>query len=146
MTAAVWSTTPDEVSLEFPATTLVRFMWNHHLLSTFAARPTWMSIPGGSQQYIDVVMTNFPRECLHLKIKVTTALSLSENRVLLRFEDGSEDIYDQFILATHGDQALDIIRHNATQEEKDILSGFQFSPNTAILHSDLSVKLPFTLK
>lgn len=41
MTAAVWSTSPDKASLEFPARTLVRFMWNHHLLSTVAARPDW---------------------------------------------------------------------------------------------------------
>lgn len=41
MTAAVWSTSPDKASLEFPAQTLVRFMWNHHLLSTFATRPDW---------------------------------------------------------------------------------------------------------
>lgn len=41
MTAAVWSTSPDKASLEFPAKTLVRFMWNHHLLSTVARRPDW---------------------------------------------------------------------------------------------------------
>lgn len=41
MTAAVWSTSPDKASLEFPAQTLIRFMWNHHLLSTIAARPDW---------------------------------------------------------------------------------------------------------
>lgn len=41
MTAAVWSTSPDKASLEFPAQTLVRFMWNHHLLSTVSARPDW---------------------------------------------------------------------------------------------------------
>lgn len=41
MTAAVWSTSPDKASLEFPAQTLIRFMWNHHLLSTVASRPDW---------------------------------------------------------------------------------------------------------
>ena len=41
MTAAVWSTSPDKATLEFPAQTLVRFMWNHHLLSTLATRPDW---------------------------------------------------------------------------------------------------------
>lgn len=41
MTAAVWSTSPDKASLEFPAQTLIRFMWNHHLLSTIATRPDW---------------------------------------------------------------------------------------------------------
>jgi predicted NAD/FAD-binding protein len=43
MTAAVWSTSPDKTSLEFPAHTLVRFMWNHHLLSTLAVRPPWLA-------------------------------------------------------------------------------------------------------
>ena len=41
MTAAVWSTPPGKASLEFPAKTLIRFMWNHHLLSTVAKRPDW---------------------------------------------------------------------------------------------------------
>ena len=45
MTAAVWSTSPDKASLEFPAQTLLRFMWNHHLLSTLATRPDWYEIP-----------------------------------------------------------------------------------------------------
>lgn len=47
MTAAVWSTSPDKASLEFPAKTLIRFMWNHHLLSTIARRPDWyVASPG----------------------------------------------------------------------------------------------------
>lgn len=41
MTAAVWSTSPDKASLEFPAQTLIRFMWNHHLLSSVSRRPDW---------------------------------------------------------------------------------------------------------
>ena len=41
MTAAVWSTSSDKASLEFPAQTLIRFLWNHHLLSTLATRPDW---------------------------------------------------------------------------------------------------------
>ena len=141
MTAAVWSTTPDKVSLEFPAITLIRFMWNHHLLSTFAARPTWMSIPGGSQQYIDAVMADFPKDCVHTGTKVAAALPLQEDGVLLRFEDGSEDVFDHVILAAHGDQALNIIRNVATRKEEDVLSGFGFSSNTAVLHSDLSVSV-----
>ena len=45
MTAAVWSTSPDKASLEFPAKTLIRFMWNHHLLTTVAKRPDWQVAP-----------------------------------------------------------------------------------------------------
>lgn len=141
MTAAVWSTTPDKVSLEFPAITLIRFMWNHHLLSTFAARPTWMSIPGGSQQYIDAVMSDFPKDRTYLNTKVNAAIPLADGRTKLRFQGGTEETFDHVILATHGDQALEIIRDEATPEEIDVLSGFKSSTNTAVLHSDLRVSV-----
>ena len=55
MTACVWSTGPDKCALEFPALTLVRFMWNHHLLSTVAERPPWLTVEGGAKKYIDAV-------------------------------------------------------------------------------------------
>ena len=139
MTAAVWSTAPDKASLEFPAITLVRFLWNHHLLTTVAARPKWMTIPGGSQQYIDAVMTDFPHDHVHLKSAIKTLKVQEDGRILLQREDGNEEIYDHVILATHGDQALEIIRNIATPEEVSIMSGFKTSTNTAALHSDLSV-------
>jgi predicted NAD/FAD-binding protein len=59
MTACVWSTGADKCALEFPALTLVRFMWNHHLLTTVSERPPWLTVHGGSKNYIDAVM----REC-----------------------------------------------------------------------------------
>lgn len=45
MTAAVWSTSPDKCSLEFPATTLVRFLYvlNSHPLRCLDTS----SLPGG---------------------------------------------------------------------------------------------------
>ena len=42
--------------------TLVRFMWNHHLLDTFAARPPWLTIEGGAQKYIDAVLKDAHRK------------------------------------------------------------------------------------
>lgn len=47
-------------------------------------------------------------------------------------------VYDHVILATHGDQAYDIIKQSATNEESSILSSFETSQNTAVLHSDLA--------
>ncbi|KAK6825734.1 flavin containing amine oxidoreductase domain-containing protein [Apiospora arundinis] len=104
MTAAVWSTSPDKCSLEFPAITLVRFMWNHHLLSTIASRPDWLTLEHGAKSYIDAVM----------------------------------EAFDHVILATHGDQACQIIAPSATAEEKAIMSAFKTSENTAVLHSDVA--------
>lgn len=139
MTAAVWSTSPDKCTLEFPAVTLVRFMWNHHLLTTIGARPPWLTIQGGSDQYINAVMADFSSERMHLSSAVKSLKVLDSDQIALQTANGQEDIFDHVVLATHGDQALDIIRHIATKTEEDIMSGFKTSTNIAVLHSDLSV-------
>jgi predicted NAD/FAD-binding protein len=138
MTAAVWSTTPDKCSLEFPAITLIRFMYNHHLLTTVAKRPDWLTIPSGSKQYIDAVLEDFPRDRIHLKSRVTALESTEEGSVVLT-TNGRDHKFDHVILATHGDEALEILQPAATKEEVDILSGFNTSRNVAVLHSDLSL-------
>lgn len=138
MTAAVWSTSPDKCSLDFPAITLVRFLWNHHLLNTISARPDWMTIPGGTQQYIDAVMADFPRDRVHLKSEVTGLTPGKNGAVFLSVNDKVE-VFDHVILATHGDQAMKILGQAAKEQEKEILSGFKTSRNVAILHSDLSL-------
>ena len=138
MTAAVWSTSPDKCSLHFPAITLVRFLWNHHLLSTVASRPDWMTIPGGTHQYIDAVLKSVPWGRIHIESKVTAIVPSKGSKVTLSV-NGREEVFDHVILATHGDQALDILRLVATEEETDILSGFQTNRNFAVLHSDLSL-------
>lgn len=141
MTAAVWSTRPDKASLEFPAMTLIRFLWNHHLLSTIAGRPSWMTIMNGSKQYIDAVTADFPKNQIHLNTGIESLKTERNGQVLLTRDDGREEFYDHVILATHGDQAMKIISSNATAGEKEIMSGFKTSTNTAVLHSDLSVSL-----
>ena len=144
MTASVWSTSPDKTSLEFPAITLVRFMWNHHLLNTVAARPTWMTIVGGSRQYIDAVMRDFPEHNVHLDTVIESLSVLDNKQLAVNRMDGKREVFDHVILATHGDQAMDIIRNIATPEEEEIMSSFKTSKNTAVLHSDRSVCINIT--
>lgn len=139
MTACVWSTGPDKCALEFPAVTLVRFLWNHHLLSTISERPDWLTIPGGSKRYLDAVLSQHPKEKLHLKTPVASVLSVDGERVEITFSDGRKEHFDDVILACHGDQARSIIEGGATKEEMEILKAFETTPNEAYLHSDLSV-------
>ncbi|KAK0706710.1 FAD/NAD(P)-binding domain-containing protein [Lasiosphaeria miniovina] len=139
MTAAVWSTSPDKCSLDFPAVTLIRFLWNHHLLSTVAARPPWLTISEGSKAYIDVVMKGFPPNHLFLNTRVRSVTNEDDGRVRLHLDGGRSEVFDHVILATHGDQAYSIIRESATDEERDIMSSFHTSENSAVLHSDLSL-------
>ena len=145
MTAAVWSTSPDKASLDFPALTLIRFMWNHHLLTSVSARSPWMTIKNGTGQYIDAVMADFPKDRVHLKTRINSLTVRDDNQIALHLQDGIVDVYDHVILATHGDQAMEIIRETATPDEKAIMSEFKTSKNTAVLHSDLSVS-PSTSK
>lgn len=139
MTASVWSTHPDKASLEFPSITLVRFLWNHHLLNTVAARPTWMTIPGGTKQYIDAVMKDLAKSNVHLGTTIDSLKLQPNGSIILETSEGPSLPYDHVILATHGDQARYIVRNVSNKVENDILSGFNTSTNTAVLHSDLSV-------
>ncbi|KAI9799254.1 MAG: hypothetical protein M1833_004132 [Piccolia ochrophora] len=139
MTAAVWSTSPDKCFLEFPAVTLIRFLWNHHLLSTLAARPDWLTIPAGSRTYIDAVLQDFPKERIHLDTPVLSIWNDDDGRVVLQTRQHETEVYDHVVLACHGDQVLDIVRDQATLEETDILSKFETSRNEAVLHTDTSL-------
>lgn len=139
MTACVWSTDADKCALAFPAVTLIRFMWNHHLLSTIAKRPDWLTIPGGSKRYIDALMKDFPQSNVHLSAPVFSVKNNSNGQVVLSFGDGKQSAFDEVILACHGDQACNIIRSSASDLELDIMSNFSTSPNKVYMHSDRSV-------
>ena len=142
MTACVWSTGADKCTLEFPAVTLVRFLWNHHLMSTVARRPDWRTIMGGSKQYIDAVLRDFHPKEIHLSSGVKSVENTPEGRVAVMLENGKRDVFDDVILACHGDTARDIITSSATKKEMDIMSAFQTTENTVFMHSDLTVGSP----
>lgn len=138
MTAAVWSLSPDKSTLECPAVTLVRFLWNHHLLTTITTKPAWLTIKDGSRTYIDAVMRGFPPNHLLLNTPVRNITNDTDGRVRLHLQDGKSEVYDHVILATPGEETYQIIRSSATFEEKAILSSFHTSRNTAVLHSDVA--------
>lgn len=113
--------------------------WNHHLLSTVAARPDWLTVKDGAQAYVDVIMRGFPKNHLFLNTPVKSVTNEEDGQVRLHFDEGQSEVYDHVILATHGDQAYSIIQNSATSDEKAIMSSFHTSENTAVLHSDLSL-------
>ena len=113
--------------------------WNHHLLTAISARPTWMTIPGGSKNYVDKVLKGIPEERIHLSTKVESIEQLQSRVWRLKTSKGPMEGFDHVILATHGDQALAILGENAAPKEQEILAGFTTNKNIAILHSDLSV-------
>jgi predicted NAD/FAD-binding protein len=143
MTAAVWSTDPDKCALDFPAVTLIRFMWNHHLLSTFSARPPWKTIGEGSNLYIKAVLKEYPEAKIHLSTPIETLVVKPDGKILLELGGKGVEEFDHVILATHGDQAMKIMELAATPEERAILSEFKTTRNEAVLHSDINVSYIF---
>lgn len=146
MTAAVWSTSPDKASLDFPAITLVRFMWNHHLLSTIAARPDWLTIEGGSQRYIDTVLASSDKNLFHVHTSspVTQVKRRPGGPTQVSYGTSTKDDemdFDHVIFACHGDDILPLLTpsQSASPIEEDILGVFQTTENVAYLHSDLSL-------
>ncbi len=133
MGAAIWSTSPSQM-LQFPARYFVQFLSNHGLV-TLNNRPIWRTIVGGSARYVDK-LTNPYRDRIRLNCPVTSVRRTVDG-VEVTVREGVER-YDQVIFATHGDQALRILR-DATPLEREILSAFQCSQNLAVLHTDVSL-------
>ncbi|PWI65846.1 hypothetical protein PCL_05574 [Purpureocillium lilacinum] len=138
ITAAVWSTSPKTCIDEFPVLTLIRFLWNHHNLSTVSSRPEWLTLREGSRSYIDAVMECIPSDHVFLDSPVQSVQNQADGRITLRTVGGLSQNFDHVILATHGDQALSILGPSATDEEREILSSFKTSQNEVVLHSDLT--------
>ncbi|PYH99298.1 FAD/NAD(P)-binding domain-containing protein [Aspergillus ellipticus CBS 707.79] len=136
LTASTWSTSPEKCNMHFPAVTLIRFLYNHNLLNTLGHGLQWLSIANGAKSYVDVVMANFPSERVHLNQPVTSiANDTHTGKVHLTTAVGTTT-YDHIILATPAPDALSMISISATPAEHAILSSFQTTTNTAVMHSD----------
>jgi len=139
MTAAIWSTPPDKAALDFPAFTLLRFMHNHALLQLLD-RPQWLTIQNGAHSYVDAVLDRLPAGRFHLGTAIER-VDTTKAGVTLVTASGEKHQFDHVILATHADSALRILKKGSgvTKAEKDVLGGFEFSKNRAVLHADPAV-------
>ncbi|WVW84255.1 hypothetical protein I302_106285 [Kwoniella bestiolae CBS 10118] len=136
MTGAIWSTPADQAALDFPASTLIRFFHNHHLLQ-ITGKPKWLTVDGGSKKYLDAVLGKLPKENLHLNTEIT-AIESVENGVNLVEASGQRHLYDHVILATHSDTTSKLLRNGGglTEDEEKALGPWKWSKNEAVLHWD----------
>jgi predicted NAD/FAD-binding protein len=133
MAAAIWSAPAADIR-EFPARSFFRFFDNHGLLALDAA-PVWRTIPGGSQVYVERLLSR-SRATLHLGSPV---------RCLRRDADGVQvsaasgvSRFDRVVVATHADEALAMLE-DPREGERRALSRFRYSRNHTVLHTDVSV-------
>ena len=134
MSSAVWST-PPELMLEFPATSLLRFFHNHGFLGLHTQHQ-WWTVEGGAKTYVEKISAPW-RDRLRLGSAATRVIR-SPRGVTVMTSAGTAQQFDQVILACHGDQALRLL-DQPTSDEARLLGEFKYQPNVATLHTDTRV-------
>ena len=133
MGSAIWSTKANSM-MNMPALFFIRFFNNHGLMQV-KNRSGWWVIKGGSREYVKKMIAEFDS-----KIRLNTAvesISRSENKIIIQVL-GKEEIFDAVVIATHSDQALQLLS-DSTQQEIEVLSALPYQSNEALLHTDSSV-------
>lgn len=131
MAAAIWSCSTARMR-DFPAESFVRFFLNHGLLE-LRDRPQWWTVDGGSREYV-----------ARIRRRIDAGLMLNTPAVSVRrvpggvqvaSSDGETRVFDRVVLACHGDEAFALLA-DKTDREAEVLGGFGYERNIAVLHSD----------
>lgn len=132
MGAAIWSSSLQEMR-RFPLSLFLRFFEHHGLLDIWH-RPQWYVVPGGSREYIRVMLAKLgERLALHLNAPVQQVIR-HDSGVKIQLA-GSVQTFDQVIFACHSSQAL-VVLGDATPAELDVLGAISWQRNEVVLHSD----------
>ena len=135
MIGAIWSCSVEQM-LEFPIQTMVRFCHNHGLLQ-IQNRPQWLTIKGGSREYVKRLVTALETHGVAIKrdcvLGVNTGHDVGPVEVIS--QAGSAH-FDEVIMACHSDQTLDLV-HGIDQQSRNILASVPYQKNRAILHTDI---------
>ncbi|WP_372789894.1 NAD(P)/FAD-dependent oxidoreductase [Paraconexibacter sp.] len=130
--SAVWSAEPEQLDA-FPVRFMAQFFANHGMLS-FRNRPTWMTIEGGSQRYVEALTERLARP-VRIETPVTRVQRF-DTHVEVTPQGGEPERFDEVLFACHADQALRILGADATETERELLRCFPYQPNEAVLHTD----------
>jgi predicted NAD/FAD-binding protein len=130
---SLWSCPPAKAA-EFPISYVASFLKNHGML-TLTGRPTWKVVKGGSNSYLDTLLTHVRARIL--KGCPVDRITRREHRVQVSTPFGDHD-FDEVIVACHADEALALLQ-SPNSEELELLRSFPFQKNDAVLHTDTSV-------
>ena len=131
MASAVWSMSLEAMH-SFPAHTLIRF-FDHHGMLGINTHPNWFVLRGGSRSYLAPITAPY-RQRVFSGTDIR-AVARSEAGVTLKFAQRPEQRFDQVVFACHGNQVLPLLE-SPTDSERDVLGGFQTTPNDVVLHTD----------
>ena len=132
MVSAIWSMPPYEAS-KMPIKFFLKFFQNHGLFK-LKSRPQWYTVSNRSKTYVNKIISQINGE--YFKNYKITKIKRNNSRIELYYGGDSEFFnYDKVILATHADEALNIIE-NPTDNESKLLSNFSYKENIAFIHTD----------
>ena len=135
MVSAIWSMPPYEAS-QMPLTFFLSFFKNHGLFK-LKNRPQWYTVGNRSKTYVDKIVDKISGE--HFKNYNISKVVRNDFGTKIYYGGENEFFdYDKVVIATHADEALNIIE-NPTIEEEKILKNFKYRENTAIIHFDDSI-------
>jgi len=129
--SSIWSCDKNKVK-NFPLISFINFFKNHSLFNILN-RPKWQYVKGGSHQYINKIISKNLFD--YTKNKEAKKIIRENGKIKIIFSNSDQFIVDKIVLATHADQALDILE-DPSRNEFEILSKFKYSKNYAYLHSD----------
>ena len=113
MGAAIWSSDIKTI-LNFPAHFFIDFFKNHGMLSV-TNRPQWLTIKGGSQEYVKKLTSGFKNK-IRLNSKIKNIVRYKSYVVI---EDNkSKEKFDYVFFACHSDEALEILKKPTDDEVK----------------------------
>ncbi len=132
MLGCIWSCPTDQM-LRFPVATMIRFCHNHGLLQ-LTQRPQWHTVSGGARRYVDKILAGIADKRLNVAVR---QLRRDAAGVTVVAGDGVHR-FDAVVIATHPDQALAMVQ-DPTADERRVLGAIRYAPNSAVLHTDVSV-------
>ena len=131
--SCVWSS-GREVALLYPARYLFRFL-EHHGMLRLTGSPQWYTVVGGSRTYVERLAARLPDV---RRSAAVTDVTRGPDAVEVRDVTGATSRFDRVVIATHADQALNLLTDPSDQEVMT-LKAFGYSRNETILHTDSSL-------
>ncbi|MGD8368560.1 MAG: FAD-dependent oxidoreductase [Desulfobacterales bacterium] len=131
MGAAIWSADPVRFA-DFPVRYFAAFFKNHGFLN-IKDQPQWLTIRGGSKQYIEPLTRRFA-DRIRLNNPVTE-IRRADDGVGVTVAGAGTESFDQVVIAAHSDQALAMLA-DPTPQEREILGAIAYQENDTVLHTD----------
>jgi predicted NAD/FAD-binding protein len=132
--SCVWSS-GREVALLYPARYLFRFL-DHHGMLRVTGSPQWYTVAGGSRTYVERLASRLSD--VRRSAGVTDVTRRPDGVEIVCGPGTPAERFDRVVIATHADQALDLLTDPSDQEVKT-LKAFGYSRNETLLHTDASV-------